>query len=137
METEQWLEEAMLMINRSLRLIPDGYLRQSINSCREHDITLESVAGAGNRMGLIDEERITELKERIPEPANTRPRPDDVRIVRKTHQVEIESCRFLMNCMMGATRELPVIFDLQPTDEKDDENIRRILGDVAGRILAS
>lgn len=135
MENEQWLEEAMLMTNRSLRLIPDIYLRQSIKSWREHGIPLVSVASAGNQMRLIDEERINELKERIPEPSNTRPRPDDVRTTRKTLKAEIESCRFLMNCMIGATRELPVIFDLQPTDAKDDENIRRILGDMADRIM--
>ena len=134
METEQWLEEAMLMTNKSLRLIPDGYLRQSIKSCREYGISLESAASAGGLMGLIDGERISELKERNPEPSNTKPRPNDVRATRKTHQVEIESCRFLMNCMMGATREIPGIFDLQPTDEKDDENIKRILGDMADRI---
>ena len=86
METEQWLEEAMFMTNKSLRLIPDVYLRKSIKSCREQGISLESVASAGSLMGLIDEERISELKERIPEPSNTRPRPKDLRAVRKTHQ---------------------------------------------------
>ena len=41
METEQWLEQAMLMTNKSMRLIPDGVLRQSIKSCRERGISLE------------------------------------------------------------------------------------------------
>jgi len=135
METEQWLEQAMLITNRSMRLIPDGVLRQSIKSCREHGISLESVASVSNQMRLIDREKITELKERVPEPSATRPRPDDVQSIRKTHQVEIESCRFWMNCMLGATREIPVIFDLHPTDEKDDANIRRIVGDMADRIM--
>jgi len=135
METEQWLEQAMLMTNRSMRLIPDGVLRQSIKSCREYGISLESMANASNQMRLIDGEKITEFQERIPEPSNTRPRPDDVRAIRKTYQVEIETCRFWMNCMLGATREIPVIFDFQPTDEKDDDNIRRIVGDMADRII--
>ena len=135
METEQWLEEAMLITNRSIRLMPDGVLRQSIESCREYGISLESVASTGYQMKLIDGEEITELKGRIPEPSKARPQPDDVRAIRKRHQVEIESCRFWMNCMMGATREIPVIFDLQPTDEKDNEHIRRIVGDMADRIM--
>ena len=135
METEQWLEQAMLMTNKSMRLIPDGVLRQSIKSCREHGISLESVASVSNQMRLIDREKITELKERVPEPSAARPRPDDVQSIRKTHQAEIESCRFWMNCMLGATREIPVIFDLHPTDEKDDANIRRIVGDMADRIM--
>jgi len=135
METEQWLEQAMLMTNKSMRLIPDGVLRQSIKSCREYDISLESMASASSQMGLIDEERISEFKERIPEPSYARPRPDDVKAIRKTHQSEIESCRFWINCMIGAMREIPVIFDLQPTDEKDDEHIRRIVGDMADRII--
>jgi hypothetical protein len=135
METEQWLEEAMLMTNRSLRLIPDGYLRETIKSCRKQGITLESVASAGSQVRLIDEERISEFKDKIPEPSNTRPRPDDLRAIRKTLRVEIDSCRFWINCVIGATREFPVIFDLQPTDEKDDENIRRIMGDMADRIM--
>jgi len=135
METEQWLEQAMLMTNRSMRLIPDGVLRQSIKSCREYGIPLESMASVGNQMRLIDEEKITELKERIPKPSNIRPRPDHVKAIRKTHQVKIETCRFWMNCMLGATREIPVIFDFQPTDEKDDESIRRIVGGMADRII--
>jgi len=135
METEQWLEQAILITNRSMRLMPDGVLRQSIESCRERGISLESMAGAGNQMGLIDEEKITELQERITEPSNIRPRPDDVLAIRKTNQVEIETCRFWINCMMGATREIPVIFDFQPTDEKDDESIRRIVGGMADRIM--
>ena len=135
MKTEQWLEQAMLMTNRSIRLIPDGVLRQSIKSCREYGIPLESMAGAGNQMRLIDEEKITELRERIPKPSNIRPRPDHVKAIRKTHQVKIETYRFWMNCMIGATREIPVIFDLQPTDEKDDDNIRRIVGGMADRII--
>jgi len=93
------------------------------------------MAGVGNQMRLIDEEKITELRERVPEPSAARPRPDHVQSIRKTHQAEIESCRFWMNCMIGATREIPVIFDFQPTDEKDDANIRRIVGDMAGRIM--
>jgi len=135
METEQWLEQAILITNRSMRLMPDGVLRQSIESCRERGISLESMAGAGNQMGLIDEEKITELQERITEPSNIRPRPDDVLAIRKTNQVEIETCRFWINCMIGATREIPVIFDFQPTDEKDDESIRRIVGGMAGWIM--
>jgi len=93
------------------------------------------MANVSNQMRLIDGEKITEFQERIPEPSNTRLRPDDVQAIRKTHQIEIESCRFWMNCMLGATREIPVIFDLQPTDEKDDEHIRRIVGDMAERIM--
>ena len=135
METEQWLEEAILITNRSMRLMPDGVLRQSIESCREYGISLESVASTGYQMKLIDGEKINELKGRIPEPSKARPRPDDVKAIRKTHQAEIESCRFWINCMIGATREIPVIFDLQPTDEKDDANIRRIVGDMADRII--
>jgi hypothetical protein len=134
MENEQWLEEAMLITNKSLHLVPDGYLRESIKSCRDHGFSLESAASAVNQVGLINKEGITEIKERIPEPSSSKPRPDDIQSTRKTHKAEIESCRFLMNCMMGATKELPVIFDFQPTDEKDDENIRRILSDMADRI---
>jgi len=134
METEQWLEEAVLMTNRSLRLVPDSVLRQSMKSCREHGVSLMSMAGAGNQMGVIDREKVTELQERIPEPAKTRPQPNDVRATKQTCRVEIESCRFWINCMMGATKEMPVIFDLQPTDQKTDENIRGILGDMADQI---
>ena len=134
METEQWLEDAVLTTNRSLCLVPASVLRQSIKSCREYGISLASVAGAGNQMGLIDGEKVTELQERIPEPGKTRPQRNDVWAIKQTHRVEIESCRFWINCMMGATKEMPVIFDLQPTDQKTDENIRRILGDLADRI---
>lgn len=135
METEQWLEEAMLMTNRSLRLMPDRYLRETIKSCREQGVTLESVANASSQVRLVDKEQITGCKERILEPSSTRPRPDELRVIRKILRTETESCRFWLNSVMGGTRELPVIFDLQPTDEKDDENIRRILGDMANRIM--
>ncbi len=134
METEQWLEEAVLMTNRSLRLVPASVLRQSIKSGREHGAALVSMAGAGNQMGVIDGGKVTELQERIPEPAKIRPQPNDVRATKQTCRVEIESCRFWINCMMGATKEMPVIFDLQPTDQKTDENIRGILGDLADQI---
>ncbi len=134
METEQWLEEAVLMTNRSLRLVPASVLRQSSQSCREHGVSLMSMAGAGNQVGLIDVEKVTELQERIPEPAKIRPQANDVCATKQTRRVEIESCRFWINCMMGATKEIPVIFDLQPTDEKTDKNIGRILGDLADRI---
>ena len=134
METEQWLEEAMLMTNRSLRLVPDSVLRQSMKSCREHGVSLVSMESAGNQMGVIDGGRVAELQERIPEPAKTRPQPNDIRATKQTCRVEIESCRFWINCMMGATKEIPVIFDLQPTDQKTDEHIRGILGDLADRV---
>ncbi len=134
METEQWLEEAVLTTNRSLRLVPDGVLRQSMKSCREYGISLVSLESAGNQIGVIDGEKVTELRERIPEPAKTRPQPNDVRATKQRCRVEIESCRFWINCMMGATKEIPVIFDLQPTDQKTNENIRGILGNLADQI---
>jgi hypothetical protein len=135
METEQWLEEAILITNKSLRLLPDGYLRKSIKFWRERGVALESMATAGNDLGLVDLDQIKGIKERIPEPSDARLPPDDLRAMRKAHRAEIESCRFLMNYMMGATREIPVVFDFQPTDKKDDENIRRILGGMADRII--
>lgn len=134
METEQWLEEAILATNKSLRLVPNSILRQSIKSCRENGVSLVSLESAGNQVRMIDRERVTDLQERIPEPAETRPQPNDVKAIKQTYRKEIESCRFWINCMMGATKEMPVIFDLQPTDQKTDENIKRIIGNLADQI---
>ena len=70
METEQWLEEALLLTNKSLHLIPEGVLRQSIESCRDQGVSLESVASTGSRMGLVDEARINELRNLLLEHVN-------------------------------------------------------------------
>lgn len=134
METEQWLEEAVLTTNKSLRLVPDRILRESIKSCRENGVSLVSVKGTFSQAGMIDGEKVAELQERIPEPSRTRPQPDEVKTIRQMYRKEIESCRFWANCMMGAIKEMPVIFDLQPTDMKTDENIRIIIGNLADQI---
>jgi hypothetical protein len=135
MDIEQWLEEAMVITNRSLRLMPSSVFRQCVESCRSKGASLVAVARAGSQLGLVDEAKLLQLKERIPEPSKTPPTHEEILAYKRNLATQIETCRFWMNYMIGASKEIPVIMDLQPTDEKDDELIRRVMGNLVGQIL--
>jgi hypothetical protein len=137
MDTEQWLEEAMVMTNRSLHLMPSTIFKQSLESCRNRGVSLAAIANASNQLGLIDEKRLLELKERIPEPTKTPPRPDDVAALKQTYRKEIATCRFWMNCMIGMAKEIPVVTDSQPADEKAGGHIREVICSLVNQVITN
>jgi hypothetical protein len=137
METEQWLEEAMVITNKSLRLMPSRLFRQCLDSCRDRGLSLVAIASVGNQLGLIDEKKLLELKESIPEPNKTPPRPADVVATKQTYRRDIDTCRFYMNSMIGIAKEIPVIVDSQPPDEKANEQVREVVEDLARQVMRS
>lgn len=135
MEIEQWLEEAMVMTNRSLRLIPSSVLKECIESCRAHGTSLVAIARASSQLGLVNEEKLLYLKERIPEPHVTPPSREQVLAFKKSYQTNVGAAHFLFNYLIGVARQIPVMLDFHTPDEKATEDLSRVLGSLVRKTI--
>jgi hypothetical protein len=127
MEMEQWLEEAMVVTNRALRLMPSSVFNGCLETCRREGASLEAIASAGNKVGLADRTKLLELKERNPEPCVTPPTQEEVVAFKKEHQTIVEFSRFLVSYLVSAEKEVKVALDFQPLDEEAARGFGRAL----------
>jgi hypothetical protein len=130
--TEEWLEEAMVATNRLLRLVPTSFLKDCIGGCRRQGVSLQSIAGASHRLGLIDTDRLAVWQETIPHPGLMLPQQPEITAFQADYGSSIERCRFLSHYLMGITKEIPVDLNWQP-DENVTGALGRIVGELAGQ----
>ena len=127
MEIEQWLEEAMIITNKALRLIPSSVFKQCLETCRREGVSLEAIVNAGNEVGLVNKAKLLEFKERIAQPRVTPPSQEEVLAVKRNYQPSIEASRLLANYFIGAAKQIPVTLDFQALDEKAAKGFGKVM----------
>ena len=135
MDMEQWLEEAMIVTNKSLQLMPTSIFKRCLDSCRSAGAPLVTIASAGSQLGLIDEAKLLQLKDRNPEPSMALPGREEVLAFKQAYREKIETCRFWMNYMIGATKAIPVALDFQTLDKQAAEDLSRVLDTLVGQTI--
>ena len=133
MEMEQWLEDAMVVTNKSLRLMPSRVLKECLDSCRKGSGSLVALVGAGSQLGVVDRATLQRLKERIPEPLAIRPNREELLALKETHQAGVEAARFWVNYFIGATREMPAAVNFRSFDERSAHDFHRVLHALVGQ----
>ncbi|GEM_PF-3827960 len=128
MEMEQWLEDAMVVTNKSLRLMPSSVFKRCLESCRNEGASLVTIARAGSQLGLVDETKLPKLKESIPEPGKTPPTDKEILAFKHNYATQIEAYRFWLHYTTGAAKEIPVVVDFQEIDQKAAADLNRVLG---------
>jgi excisionase family DNA binding protein len=87
------------------------------------------IAKCCSHLGYFDESRLLELKKKVPQPPPILS-PEQIRDYKEANQARVEVARFLVNCFIGATREVPVTAGFQGLDEKPvmrAEEVREML----------
>lgn len=127
MEMEQWLEDAMVIVNKWFCLMPSRVFRECLKSLREGHGSLVSLARAGNELGLVSEAKFLVLKANIPEPLTIRPSREELRALKDTHQSGLEAARFLVNYSISASRDMLVTVNLHGLDERSTQDFHRVI----------
>jgi len=127
MDMEQWLEEAMAMVNKWLCIMPSRVLRQCIESCHEAGWPLVSIVRAGSELGFVSEAKLLEIKEKVPEPLMIQPSLEELLALRNTHKAGLESARFLVNYSVGASKDMPVTVNFSKSDERCARDFHRVV----------
>jgi len=133
MEMEQWLEDAMVIVNKWFSLMPSRVLKQCIELCHEAGWSLVSLARAGSEIGLVREVKLLELKDKIPAPLTIRPSREELLTLKNTHEAGLESARFLVNYSIGVSREIPVTMNFNKLDGRDARDFHSVVCALVGQ----
>ncbi len=127
MEMERWLEEAMVITNKSLRLMPSSVFKEHQEWRRGKGISVETVAKVCNQLGFtkVDEAQLLRFKEVIPSLATLS--QDQIGAYKENNQATVQAAQFLVNYFIGVAKEIPVTIDFRTLDERSDKDVRKVL----------